>query len=142
MAAQDVELVRQGYEYFSRTGSAPLHLFASDIVWQVEALPEGQALHGHEGVTTLLSSLPELFDGYRAEPEEYEDLGDGRVLVVVRQYGKAKESGVELASLGPFFHIWSVRGGEIVRHEAYFDKEKALEAAGLPKQRGPAEGLG
>jgi hypothetical protein len=52
----------------------------------VEALPEGQTVHGHEGV-----------------------------------------------ALGVFFHVWTVRGGKIVRHEAFFDKSSALEAAGLKR---------
>ena len=129
MAAADVELVREGYEYFRRTGKPPLHLFDTDILWRVDSLPEGQAVRGHDEVVELLSSLHEMFAGYYAEPEEYEDLGDGLVLAVVRQHGKAKESGVELGSLGVFFHVWEVRGGKLVRHEAYFDKEKALAAA-------------
>jgi ketosteroid isomerase-like protein len=133
MSARDVELVQQAYEFFGLTGSLPLHLFAPDIVWKVDALPEGQLLHGHEGIATLMSTLPEMFEGYRAEPEQYEDLRDGRVLVAVRQHGKAKESGVDLSLLGAFFHIWTVGAGKIVRHEAYFDKAKALEAAGLTR---------
>jgi hypothetical protein len=111
MATEEVEIVQQGYEFFRRTGKPPLHLFDADILWKVDALPEGQTVYGHEGVSTLLSSLHEMFEGYRAEPEEYEDLGAGRVLVVVRQHGKAKESGVDLGSLGVFFHMWEVRGG-------------------------------
>jgi ketosteroid isomerase-like protein len=133
MATEDVEIVRQGYAFFSRTGRPPLHLFDPEILWNVEALPEGQTVQGHEGVAALLSSLHEMFDGYRAEAEEYEDLGTGRVIVVVRQHGKAKESGVDLSSLGVFFHLWTVRDGKIVRHEAFFDKAKALEAAGLTR---------
>ena len=133
MATADVELVREGYEYFRRTGKPPLHLFDADIVWKVDAMPEGQAVRGHEAVTELLSSLHEMFAGYYPELEEYEDLGDGLVLAVVRQHGKARESGVELGTLGVFFHVWEVRGGTIVRHEAYFDKEKALDAAGVTR---------
>ena len=128
MSTEAVGIVRQGYEFFRRTGEAPQHLFDEDIVWEVEALPEGQTVRGQEGVAELLSSLHEMFEGYHAEPEEYEDLGDGRVLAVVRQHGKARESGVDLGALGVFFHVWEVRGGKIVRHEAYFDREKALAA--------------
>jgi ketosteroid isomerase-like protein len=133
MAAEDVEIIRRGYEFFSRTGKPPFHLFDTEILWKVDALPEGQTIRGHEGVATLLSSLHEMFEGYQAEPEEYEDLGDGRVLAVVRQHGKARESGIDLGSLGVFFHVWWVRGGKIVRHEAYFDTEKALAAAGVKR---------
>ena len=59
MATEDVEIVQQGYEFFSRTGRPP--------------------------------------------------------------------------ALGVFFHVWTVRGGKIVRHEAFFDKSSALEAAGLKR---------
>jgi ketosteroid isomerase-like protein len=130
VATEAANIVRQGYEFFSRTGKPPLHLFDPDILWKVDALPEGQTVHGRERVAELLSSLHEVFEGYHAEPEEFEDLGSGRVLAVVRQHGKAKESGVDLGSLGVFFHLWEVRGGKIVRHEAYFDKKKAFAAAG------------
>ena len=129
MAAADVELVRQAYEYFRGTGEPPLDLFDADILWKVDAMPEGQTVRGHAQVAELLSSLHEMFAGYYPEPEELEDLGDGVVLAVVRQHGKAKESGIELGTLGVFFHLWEVRGDKIVRHEAYFDREKALDAA-------------
>ena len=129
MAAADVELVREAYEYFRGTGEPPLHLFATDILWKVDALPEGQTLRGHDAVAELLSSVHEMFEGYYPEPEEFQDLGDGLVLAVVRQHGKAKESGVQLGTLGVFFHVWEARDQKIVRHEAYFDREKALEAA-------------
>jgi ketosteroid isomerase-like protein len=129
VAAADVALVREGYEYFRRTGELPLHLLDADIVWKVDGLPEGQDVRGHDGVALLFSSLHEMFEGYYAEPEAYEDLGAGLVLAVVRQHGKAQESGVELGTLGVSFQVWEVRGGKFVRHEAYFDREKALAAA-------------
>ncbi len=71
----------------------------------------------------------ESFDGFHGDVEEYIDVGDDRVFTWVRYTGRGRESGVPAD-----WHlaiIFTIRDGKLVRGEEYFDRDEALEAAGL-----------
>ena len=72
-----------------------------------------------------------LSAGYQAgadKLEEFVELGD-RVLVLTRQSGRGKHSGVLLdRELGDLF---TFRDGKIVRLESYWNRDEAVRAAGL-----------
>jgi ketosteroid isomerase-like protein len=58
--------------------------------------------------------------------EDFVDTGN-RVLVMVTFRGHGRGSGME-AEL-PEFHIWTVRGGAIVRFQWFYRRDDALAAA-------------
>jgi ketosteroid isomerase-like protein len=62
--------------------------------------------------------------------EELIDAGD-RVPMVVREFARGKESGVEVVQ--QTFWVYTPRGGQIVHAKVLVDKSQALEAAGLPE---------
>jgi hypothetical protein len=76
------------------------------------------------------------WEQYRLEPVEYRPLDDERILVLVHAYGRDKSSGVELNEStrgrggANLFHI---RGGQVVRLDAYFDSENAFADLGLER---------
>jgi ketosteroid isomerase-like protein len=86
-----------------------------------------------EGAREFLSAWEE----YRAQADEYRELDDERVLVLVRQSGRGKTSGLEVGQLGvrgaTLFHI---RGGEVTRLVLYWDRERALADLGLAPEAG------
>ena len=63
------------------------------------------------------------------EPEQFVDVGDERVLVLVKARATGTGSGapVELRNA----HGSTIRNGELVRFRVYGDRDEALEAAGL-----------
>ena len=82
-----------------------------------------------EGGRTILDP----WEGWRPEAEEYRELDDERILVLMRRGGRGKTSGLEIGRLGtggsPLFHI---RDGKVTRHLAYWDRAQALADLGLP----------
>jgi ketosteroid isomerase-like protein len=60
------------------------------------------------------------------------ELGDDRVLVLERQIGRGKTSGVVVEHE----HGWlfTLRDGKIVRWLGYWDRAEAIEAAGLREE--------
>jgi uncharacterized protein len=82
---------------------------------------------GPEGLKEFMGWFGE-FSGARAEINELIDAGD-QVLVGITARGRGKQSGVE--SGWHLWHVWTLRGGKIVRGEGFTDRDKALEAAGL-----------
>jgi ketosteroid isomerase-like protein len=67
----------------------------------------------------------------RCDVEECIDAGDDRVFTSSRFTGRGRTSGVPAD-----WHlavIFTIRDGKVVRGEEYFDRDEALEAAGLRK---------
>jgi ketosteroid isomerase-like protein len=52
-----------------------------------------------------------------------------RVVVKSRSIATGQTTGVMIAAL--VAHVWTIRGGKVVRFETFGSREEALEAAGL-----------
>ena len=63
------------------------------------------------------------------EPLEVIDAPDRRVLLLTRQSGRGRESGVPIVI--HFFQLWTIRDGKVWRIEYFRHRADALEAAGL-----------
>jgi ketosteroid isomerase-like protein len=84
-----------------------------------------------EGWRTFLSAWKDL----SAEADEYRELDDERVLVLVRWSGRGKTSGLELDQMrakgAALFHI---SAGRVTRQVVYFDRERAFADLGLASE--------
>ena len=69
------------------------------------------------------------FPGLRADLEECVEAPGDRVLATVRYTGRARASGIDMDWRQ--WLVYTFKEGLIVRAEEYFDREQALEAAGL-----------
>ena len=72
------------------------------------------------------------FDELRCEADEYRQLDDERVLVLMHFRGRGKTSGLEVGDIhmkgANLFHVQS---GKVTSLVCYFDRERALEALRL-----------
>jgi ketosteroid isomerase-like protein len=72
------------------------------------------------------------WEDFRVEADEYRELDDERVLVLIRFAGRGKMSGLELGQMrakgASVFHI---RDGKVTRYIRYFDRERALADLGV-----------
>jgi ketosteroid isomerase-like protein len=80
------------------------------------------------GVSDALRNLFEVYRDFRFEASEFIDAGD-KVVVTGCSRGIARGSGVDLDMEASM--VWTLRGGKLVRNQAFTDRRKALEAAGL-----------
>jgi ketosteroid isomerase-like protein len=68
----------------------------------------------------------------RAEADEYRELDDERVLVLIRYGGRGKTSGLELGRMDTnAANLFYVSGGKVTRFVIYADRELALAHLGL-----------
>jgi ketosteroid isomerase-like protein len=129
MSQENVEAVRRGYEHFNRTGELDFSVLDPEVVYDVSSRTfDASVYHGHEGVREFLALIREQWATMRLEPQEFVDAGDS-VVVSVRLVGVGKESGVETTANSA--HLWTLRGGKIVRQTTFQTMSEALEAAGL-----------
>ena len=67
------------------------------------------------------------FDDLSVDAEEIRRLDDERVLVLTRNSGRGKHSGLELDEIQTRgANVFHVRGGKVTRLAIYFERERAL----------------
>jgi ketosteroid isomerase-like protein len=131
MSAENVDVIRRGYEHLRETGEPLSENWHPDFVWDMSTFrgwPEEQTYLGREGYERFMRNWLEPFDDWHLDVERYVDAGD-QVVVIQRQRGTSKSSGVEVDMR--FAQVWTVRNGKQVRVELYADPDEALAAAGV-----------
>lgn len=136
MQSTDVALVESALEAWNRGDfDAFASHVAEDVTWvEVSGRPEsdGSELRGRERLREALATLFDAWESYRLEVERANQTGN-RVIVVVREVGRGRASGVEVDSR--WGYVVTVEAGEIARVEAHRDPEVALAAGGAGKAK-------
>ena len=130
-----MEIVRRGYERFAATLELPREAVTDDFVWDMSTFrgwPERQTYEGVEGAMEFISDWAGAWEGWELTIEELFDAGD-KVVAVIRQRGRSKESGVEVDMT--FAQVWTMRDGKQARMEMYADVDEGMRAAGLSEGR-------
>ena len=131
MSAENVELVRRGYEDFAEGMRITGDQTTSDFVWDMSKFsgwPEQQLYEGSEGAEHFLREWLAAWEDWRLEVESLQDAGD-TVVAIVRQHGRSRTTGMPVDM--HFAQVWSLRDGAMARMEMYADTEEALRAVGL-----------
>ena len=81
------------------------------------------------GAAELWRNFLNAWEGYRSEAEEYRELDDERVLVLLCRSGRGKRSGIQIASEGAV--LYHIRSGRVTRQVMYWDRERAFADLGL-----------
>jgi len=136
MSEENVEIVRRGYEALNAGDvEAALALFDPDVEvlmaeqrGEVSRLDLNKSYRGIDGFMTFLGQMAEAWGQFRWIPERYVDAGD-QVVVFIRMTVEGKMSGVSVDQ--SMAHLCTVRNGKLIRHETFWSRDQALEAAGL-----------
>jgi ketosteroid isomerase-like protein len=127
--SEDVDRVRKGLGAWREGDVETALAMAHPEIVSVRAapLPDPQTYHGHEGILQMFADWTTDFEEFEMFPDEVEDLGQGRVLVLMVQRGTGRASGVEV--VGRFWFLFVLRDGLAIRQEAYATRDEALRAA-------------
>ena len=130
MSQENVEMVRSSSEaYVAGDIDGYLEFVAEDVEVRPDASVPDAKPRGREELRSFLEELDQGWEGRsRAEIREVFPVGD-RVVVRGDWGGKGRASGIELSS--SLTSVFSIRDGQIIRVEYFFDHAKALDAAGL-----------
>jgi uncharacterized protein len=129
MSRENVEIVRDHMEAFlSGDREKALSYYDPEVEFDATARPEGQVYRGHEGVAEAMRVWIGAWEDWKLEVEEIIDAGD-RVLVIARESGRGKGSGIEIDQQS--FVVFTLRQGKIVRWQGLVHRATAFEAAGL-----------
>jgi ketosteroid isomerase-like protein len=130
MSQENVEVVRRSLDAFERGDfDAAMEALDPRIEYDLTHFPDGKVYLGHDGVREAFRIWLGTWEDYRQEIDEVIDLGEDEVVVVLREFGRGKGSGIEVER--PTAGVWTLRDGKAVRIRFYAGKAEALEAAGL-----------
>ena len=129
MSQENVDSIRRAYERWNRRDFGWATLAAPGFEYEAGgAVGASGSFRGLEGFMRFLEQFWEEFDEAHVEPQELIDAGDS-VLAATSFRGRGKQSGVEVNM--EVFQLWTFRDGKVIRGQGFFDREEALDAAGL-----------
>ena len=131
MSERDVQLAREAFDAYNAVDLDRLpELLDPDceLVF-LRSLLDGSPYHGHAGMRQFIRDMADEWNSWHAEPDEFRDLGDGRVLVLARFTGQARTSGVEVSA--PAAWLLEFRDGLVCRVRAFSDRDASLDYLGL-----------
>jgi hypothetical protein len=76
------------------------------------------------------------WEDLRAEAEAYREIDAGRVLVLLRNSGRARTSGVDVAQVRAGANLFHIHAGRVTRLVVYFERDRALADLGLAPDTG------
>jgi ketosteroid isomerase-like protein len=129
--ADDIEVLRSGYEAFGRGDiEAIVEDFHDDVEFvgpNSQGVPGAGAYQGKAAVAGLLAGMRERWDALSWSPEEF--IREGETVVVLgAMEGRAKGTGTQVTV--PFVHIWRMSGGKVRRGQALTDTAVIAAALG------------
>jgi uncharacterized protein len=134
MAPGNVDLIRPIYEEWARGNWSPrFEVYDAQMEWGWSDEFPGLAgvYRDVETPNSRLRAWLSPWAHWRAEPDEYRELGD-YVVVLTTYRGTGKGSGVEIVQEGA--HVFKLRDGKVVRLEIFASRERALAAVALPAE--------
>jgi ketosteroid isomerase-like protein len=131
MSAENVGIVRLGYDEFLATGELVERITAPEFVWDMSTFhgwPERQTYEGPEGTREFLTDWVGAWEDWRLEVRELIDAGDD-VVAILHQSGRSNTTGLEVDM--DFAQVWTIEDGKQTRMRMYADPDEALRAVGL-----------
>jgi ketosteroid isomerase-like protein len=131
MSRENVEVVRRAIAAFIEGDYERLiELSDPQIEYDVSRTsPESRVVRGPEEVLAVLQEWVDTWDDHQVELVELIDAGGERVVAVIQERGKLKDSGTWVEHARGV--VYTVRDLRVLRYEEHEDRAQALEAAGL-----------
>ena len=133
MSRENVELVRQVYEFWNETHDIDSMLgrfFTEDVSWvEPPDSPNAGVFAGREAVAGYLRDWVEHMDLPTYEVQDLIDAGD-RVVAMLQADARGAASELRLGDV-PLVHVCELRDGKVAAVSVFYKRRQALQAAGL-----------
>jgi hypothetical protein len=125
----NIDLVREIYARWERGDWHASAWADPQIEFVIADGPDPRSIVGREAMSREWRDFLGAWADYAIEGEEFRELDEDRVLVLLHATGRGKSSGVEIApKLGA--NIFTIRAGVVARLAIYFDLQNALRDIG------------
>ena len=131
MASTSLDLVRSIYADWERGDFTRVDWADPEIEYVVADGPAPGIWTGLAEMANALRDILTAWEGVRLEAEDYRDLDYERVLVLYRNSGRGKASGLEIGQISHGAYLFYLRDGRVTKLVGYFDRDRALADLGL-----------
>lgn len=134
----NLDLVRSIYAGWERGDFSSNDGADTDIEFSFAGGPEPESRTGLAGMAQGYRNWLRAWKDFRAQPESYRVIDSERILVLVRNSGLGRVSGVEIEerSVANLFHV---RGGKVARIVVYLDRQLASPSSGSRRTANDSE---
>jgi ketosteroid isomerase-like protein len=138
-ASANVDLVRSMYAAWERGDFSSVEWAHPEIEFVIVGGPSPGSWTGVAEMREAWRDWLSAWADYRVAADEYRELDDERVLVLVRFSGRGKTSGLELGEMtAKGAGLSHIRDGKVTRSVQYWDRDRALADLGLaPEDSSP-----
>jgi hypothetical protein len=129
MPQENLDLFHEGLAAWNEGDyGAIVEMCHPDVEWRFsDRLPDATgAIRGKSAVRSFFATFTEDWSEISIHPERVVDSGD-EVVAAVAFLAKGRD-GIEVSM--HFVHVWTIRGGQIVRIRGFQTFDEALEAVG------------
>jgi ketosteroid isomerase-like protein len=128
----NLALVRSIYADWERGEFGSVEWADPGIAWVMTGGPAPGSRTGLAGLAEGWLDFLSAWDWYSVEVDEYRELDDRRVLVLIRCSARGKTSGLDIEQIRTeSANLFHVRDGKVVRLQVYMDRDRALADLGL-----------
>jgi ketosteroid isomerase-like protein len=123
----NVELVRSILAAWGRGDFSDVGWAHPDIEFVIADGPMVGSARGLAEMGRIWGDFLASWEDFRAVAEEFRDIGDDRVLVLMRNGGRGKGSGIDVGlTTTRGANVFTVHDGKVTRLVAYADRDGAL----------------
>jgi ketosteroid isomerase-like protein len=135
MGSSNLELVRSIYAGWERGDFGSAEWADPEIEFAFVDGPEPGRWTGLEAMSGRYGDWLRGWKDFRAKPEEYFVVDDERILVLVRNSGRGRASGLEIEQRS-VANLFEIRGGKVTRLAIHWNRERAFADLGLTPDSG------
>ena len=130
MSRENVEIVQAAVEAFNRGGVEALRGFAHPEIefHEPPEQPGPRVARGIDEVIEVWGEFDSAWETHQTEPQEVRVVGEDKVLLVTVEHFVGRD-GMEIDA--PLAGVVTIRDEKVFRWEAFWDRGRALKAAGL-----------
>ncbi len=132
MSQENVEIVRAAYRAFNEGGFGgedSIRFLAPGFVFEEPPeQPAPRVAQGRDAAVEMFNQFDEAWEEHQSEIEQMRALDGERVLALTIEHFKGRDG---IAIDQPCGSIFTIRDGEIMRMQCFWERKNALEAAGL-----------
>jgi ketosteroid isomerase-like protein len=138
MPSANLDLVRSIYAAWEQGDCSSAEWAHPEIEFVIADGPDPDSWTGPAGMAMAFRDRLSVLVDFRAEADEYRELGGGRVLVRLHAAGgRGKTSGHELVRFGAMgANLFHIHAGKVTRLVVYLDGERAFADLGLAPEGG------
>ena len=134
--SENLDLVRSLFAAWERGDFSSAHWAHPLIEFAVADGPAPVSSKGVVGMAENWRDHLSAWEEVRPVAEEYRELGDDRVLVLIRNRGRGRGSGISVEGMARSASLFHISNGKVTRLVIYMARESALADLGLAAEGG------